>query len=127
LAVERGGPIGSVVAKTTVAGVASFAAHAALALRTAALVAEIDRLARIDPLTGLANRRVFEAALGREVARAARSGVPLSVVVLDIDHFKKVNDELGHQAGDEVLRHVGRSLAADARGTDTAGRWAGGG
>jgi diguanylate cyclase (GGDEF)-like protein len=125
LVVEHGGRVGAVIPRATVAGVSSFAAHAALALRTAALVAEIDRLASTDPLTGLANRRVFEAALNREVARAARSGAPLSLLVLDVDHFKRVNDLLGHQAGDDVLRHVGRALGGEARQTDLAARYGG--
>jgi diguanylate cyclase (GGDEF)-like protein len=125
LVVERGGALGAVVTRATVAGLASFAGHAALALRTASLVAEIERVARTDPLTGLANRRVFESALNREVARAARSGDPLSLVILDVDGFKAVNDRYGHQVGDEVLRHVGRSLNSDARTTDLAARYGG--
>src|SRR5205085_10813277 len=68
LAVERGGPPGTVVTRAAVDGVTSFASHAALALRSAWLVAEIARLARIDGLTGLANRRVLGAALTRELA-----------------------------------------------------------
>jgi len=63
-------------------------------------------LARRDALTGLANRRAFEEALQREVARARRSGNALAVVVLDIDHFKQVNDTHGHAAGDVVLAEV---------------------
>src|SRR5207247_10733756 len=69
--------------------------------------------------------RVFEAALAREVARAGRSGVHLSLVMIDVDHFKAVNDGLGHQAGDEVLRHVGKALAGEARETDLAARYGG--
>ena len=125
LVLERGGPPGTVISGMTVRGAVSFASHAALALRSAWLVAEIERLARFDSLTGLANRRVFEAALNREVARADRSGNPLSLVLIDVDHFKAVNDQLGHQAGDEVLRHVGKALAGEARETDLAARYGG--
>jgi diguanylate cyclase (GGDEF)-like protein len=102
-----------------------FAAHGALALRNASLLAEVQRLAKTDGLTGLANRRVFEEALDREVARAARHGSPLSVILFDVDHFKSVNDRQGHQAGDEVLRSIGRALQASARAADVAARFGG--
>lgn len=127
LAIERGGGRGATVTRSTVDAVISFAAHAALALRSAWLLAEVERLARVDALTGLANRRAFEATLVREAARAARTGEPLSVVVLDIDHFKAVNDTHPdrHQGGDAVLRHVGASLASVARVTDLAARYGG--
>jgi diguanylate cyclase (GGDEF)-like protein len=70
-------------------------------------------LARRDALTGLPNRRAFDEALAREVARAARAGAPLAVVALDVDHFKRVNDGHGHAAGDAALRAVAaRALAA---------------
>src|SRR5207302_8962780 len=76
-------------------------------------------------LTGVANRRVFESSLQREVARAGRTGEPLSLVVVDIDHFKSINDSVGHQGGDDVLRHVGRALASHAREVDLAARYGG--
>jgi diguanylate cyclase (GGDEF)-like protein len=113
------------VSRGTLDVLTSFATHAALALRNAWLLAEVERLATIDGLTGVANRRTFENALHREVARAGRTSQPLSLVVLDIDHFKSVNDTLGHQAGDEVLRHVGAALASHAREVDLAARYGG--
>lgn len=113
------------IAKSTVTAVTSFATHAALALRNAWLLAEVERLAKLDGLTGVANRRSFEAALHREVARAERNGQPLSLIVLDVDHFKLVNDRFGHQAGDDVLRHVGRALSGHAREIDLAARYGG--
>ena len=125
LAVERGGRGGARIAGRTVAMVAQFAAVAALALRSASLLGEVERLARTDALTGLANRRVFHEALERELAMAARRGEPCTLVVLDVDRFKAVNDTHGHPAGDDVLRHVGRTLAGAARGTDLASRYGG--
>ncbi|MGD9571477.1 MAG: diguanylate cyclase [Thermoleophilia bacterium] len=80
-----------------------------------------DRAAR-DPLTGLPNHRVFHERLETEVARAARHGRPLSVALLDLDHFKLVNDAHGHQAGDRVLVEVARRLTGLARAEDVIGR-----
>ncbi len=102
-----------------------FAAHAAMALRNARLMAEVERLANEDGLTGLANRRVFEEVLAREVARSRRTLEPLSLVVFDVDYFKRVNDSLGHQAGDDVLRRVAKALAAAARDIDLVARYGG--
>ena len=76
-----------------------------------------SRESRIDALTGLANRRAFEERLPIELARFSRSGRPLSLVLLDLDGFKGVNDRLGHPAGDEALREVARILKA-SRVTD---------
>ena len=69
-------------------------------------VAELKRLADEDPLTGMAHRGAFEEALAREVARARRHGNPLALAILDVDHFKSVNDRFGHLAGDMVLREL---------------------
>jgi diguanylate cyclase len=74
-----------------------------------------ERSARTDPLTGLLNRRGVMEALKRAQARALRDGEPLSVALVDIDHFKRVNDQWGHAIGDEVLRCVGGHLQAHAR------------
>ena len=79
-------------------------------------------LATTDPLTGLVNHGAFHRRLGEECARAARSGAPLSLVLIDLDHFKRVNDTHGHQVGDEVLREVARRLTACARRGDVAAR-----
>ena len=102
-----------------------FASHAALALRNAVLLAEVQRLASVDGLTGLANRRSLQDALEREVARARRSGESLAVVMVDVDHFKQVNDRQGHQVGDEVLRAVGAALTGVCRQSDLAARYGG--
>ena len=91
----------------------------------AAYYEEIYRLVTTDGLTGLANRRAFGEALAREVGRSARYGRPLSLVVLDIDHFKAINDTYGHLAGDAALRQLGAVLRANLRREDTVGRLGG--
>ena len=88
-------------------------------------VADTWRLATIDPLTGIANRQAVLDRVDNELARAMRFCHPLSVILLDLDHFKRVNDTHGHAAGDRVLREVGRLLAANVRAIDTAGRYGG--
>jgi len=75
---------------------------------------ELERLARFDALTGLANRRHFEEKLAEQVALARRTGQPLLLLALDLDRFKQINDTLGHAAGDEVLVEFGRRVAAAA-------------
>jgi two-component system cell cycle response regulator len=82
-------------------------------------------LARKDPLTGLPNRRALEEELPRALARALRAGEPLSVVVLDVDRFKEVNDRHGHAAGDAVLAAVAGRAAAALRGSDVIARFGG--
>ncbi|WJS99903.1 diguanylate cyclase [Novosphingobium humi] len=78
-----------------------------------------------DPLTGLFNRRYMEETLTLEIARATRSGVPLSVVMCDIDHFKRFNDEFGHDAGDAVLQAVAAELKKQFRSGDVICRFGG--
>ena len=85
----------------------------------------LSRLALTDPVTALANRRGGEEALAREVARARRTGSPLSLVLFDIDRFKNINDRSGHAVGDRVLRGISEILSASQRGSDLAMRWGG--
>lgn len=80
----------------------------------------LDELAVSDPVTGLRNARYFRARLREEKARAQRSGEPLSVVVMDLDRFKRVNDRYGHPVGDEVLVAVSAAITGVVRGGDTA-------
>ncbi|AGA32704.1 diguanylate cyclase/phosphodiesterase domain 1 (GGDEF) [Thioalkalivibrio nitratireducens DSM 14787] len=96
-------------------------AHRELARRTA----EVERLTFTDSLTDLPNRRAFDQELEREILRSARYGEPLSLLIVDLDHFKRVNDRFGHAVGDDVLRSVAASLRAEARGVDTVARWGG--
>jgi two-component system, cell cycle response regulator len=94
-------------------------------LRMASLLEESQRMATIDPLTKLMNRRAFLQAMGVELARSERHGHPTSVILLDVDHFKQINDRNGHAAGDSVLAAVGKLLREFARKGDYVGRWGG--
>jgi two-component system, cell cycle response regulator len=94
-------------------------------IRIASLVEESQRQAATDPLTGLMNRRSFKAASAMEIARSERHGYPLCALLLDVDHFKEINDKRGHAAGDIVLAHLGRLLTGEIRKVDFAGRWGG--
>jgi diguanylate cyclase (GGDEF)-like protein len=89
---------------------------------TRAQLREARRLANLDPLTSLQNRRSFEAALERELARAQRYGRGLALLLLDLDDFKQVNDSRGHLAGDALLRELGEQLLAAVRTGDVAAR-----
>lgn len=94
-------------------------------LRMTALVAEARRLASTDTLTGLLNRRAFIERIDKARAASERQLFPISVLLLDVDHFKKVNDTLGHDAGDAVLQGVARVLSGMGRKTDFVARWGG--
>jgi len=85
----------------------------------------LREMALRDGLTGLYNRRYLEDALNRELHRAERSGKPVSVVMIDIDHFKRFNDKFGHDAGDFVLSAVARTIAKSIRPSDIACRYGG--
>lgn len=101
---------------------------AALEVRTVELTManeKLEALATTDGLTGLHNHRHFQESLERSFATARRTGRPLSLIMLDVDHFKKYNDAYGHPAGDEVLRSVGRALASVARASDIVARYGG--
>jgi diguanylate cyclase (GGDEF)-like protein len=87
--------------------------------------ADLERLATTDGLTGLKNHRTFQGLLAAEYARARRYEKPLSVVLLDVDHFKMFNDTFGHPAGDAVLCRVGSLLQETARTTDVVARYGG--
>jgi two-component system cell cycle response regulator len=94
-------------------------------LRIAALVEESQRLATIDSLTGLMNRRAFAASTLREIARSQRHGNPFCLLLLDVDHFKIINDRRGHPSGDVVLTAIGQLLGQQLRKADFSGRWGG--
>ncbi|WP_217915816.1 GGDEF domain-containing protein [Miltoncostaea marina] len=97
----------------------------ALAVANARARERLVALATTDGLTGLANRRVFHERLAGEAARARRAGRPLSLVMIDLDHFKAVNDTHGHQAGDEVLRAMATRLRETSRAGDVVARFGG--
>lgn len=86
---------------------------------------KVRRAANYDFLTGLPNRSLFRDRLEHEVRRAARTGVPLALLFIDLDGFKEVNDRLGHDAGDQLLQETARRIRACVRGTDTVARMGG--
>lgn len=87
--------------------------------------ARLAEMARTDPLTRLLNRRGLREIVDREIARARRNHQPLALLAIDLDRFKRVNDEYGHDAGDDVLVEVARRLSSTVRGADVVARWGG--
>ena len=115
------------VAAVVAVGVAGGALRRCLN-RTARLAREtavLSVLSRTDPLTGLPNRRHLEEQLEAAVSAARRHGRPLSVLFIDIDSFKRINDQSGYEAGDDVLRTVGDRVRLALRTEDLVGRWGG--
>jgi diguanylate cyclase len=88
-------------------------------------VQQVEHIISHDPLTGLYNRRHMVDVITREVARAERSGLGMALVLIDLDHFKQINDDHGHQVGDEVLQAFADVAQGAIRDTDTMGRWGG--
>jgi two-component system cell cycle response regulator len=99
--------------------------HLGVAVANARLHQQMTVLARIDELTGIDNRRAGMARLEEEIARATRSGRPLGLLLVDLDHFKSVNDTYGHRMGDRVLVHVTRVCRTALRPTDLIARYGG--
>ena len=125
LVLENPSERGSKIERRVVQMVNQFASHAALSLRNAALQQQVKRLADTDGLTGLPNRRTFESVLEKELSRSARNGEPVTLMMVDVDHFKKFNDTYGHQVGDDVLKLVGGALTHASRDFDTPARYGG--
>jgi diguanylate cyclase (GGDEF)-like protein len=98
---------------------------AALARERAELMATLAEVARTDDLTGLPNRRAWDEALERELARAERESSPLCIGLADLDRFKNYNDDFGHQAGDRLLKQIAASWATELRTTDVLARYGG--
>jgi len=90
-----------------------------------ALQVELREQAVRDPLTGLFNRRYLKETLEREIARAKREGLPIGIMIMDIDEFKNVNDSFGHTAGDRMLQAMGELLRANTRAEDVVCRYGG--
>jgi diguanylate cyclase (GGDEF)-like protein len=101
------------------------AAEIGAAIDRANLVALLDAQSHIDPLTGAANRRSWDEELERELARARRTGDPLTVAIIDMDHFKAYNDAHGHVAGDVLLKDLVIAIRAELRTGDIVARWGG--
>lgn len=93
--------------------------------RQTRLIDELSQLAMIDDLTRLPNRRLFDIQIVRKLAELDRFGWPFGVLMIDIDRFKEVNDNFGHQLGDDILRLVARTLSANCRALDTIARLGG--
>lgn len=94
-------------------------------IRIAELVDESRRLATTDPLSKLLNRRAFSEKMASEISRTRRYSYPLSLLLFDIDHFKRINDTLGHAAGDEVIKQTAALLRSQVRDSDIIARWGG--
>ncbi len=102
--------------------------NCSIAAEVDSLRAQVERLAaeiRTDPLTELANYRHFSQALSQELERTQRSGQPTSLIMLDIDHFKKVNDTWGHETGNKALKHVATIIQQTVRRLDIPCRYGG--
>jgi diguanylate cyclase (GGDEF)-like protein len=97
----------------------------AMVVENARLFSELQRTATIDPLTGLFNTRLFHEVLSRETARTHRYSTPLSLLMIDVDSFKRVNDNFGHPVGDKVLVHISQILERTVRNTDFVFRYGG--
>ncbi len=102
-----------------------FATLAAAVIERSDLLSRLEHLVRTDALTGAANRRALDEALDLAIADGRRSGRPVSVAMLDLDHFKRFNDERGHQAGDDLLRGVAAAWMGELRPGDTLARYGG--
>lgn len=107
------------------AGVATHFAHILQCLSDEPRLETLSRLAFYDSLTGLPNRNLFNDRLARAIASAQRNRSAFALLCIDVDHFKKVNDAFGHEAGDELLREVAARLAHSVRSSDTVARWGG--
>jgi two-component system, cell cycle response regulator len=102
-----------------------FALHAALALSNVKLLQQVQKMAETDALTGVWNRMMFDQMLRKELNRAQRTRGSFGLVMLDLDHFKRLNDTFGHQTGDDVLRIVSNAVVKNGRDFDTVSRYGG--
>ena len=104
---------------------AELMARVRASLRTNHIIRSLEEKALIDPLTGLGNRAMFTQRFEAEVCLRIRFGTPLSCILMDVDHFKEVNDTYGHPAGDQVLKMIGKAIADLCRTEDVACRFGG--
>jgi two-component system, cell cycle response regulator len=132
---DRGHPFGALVVGSTIPGkdltreeermLETVAVHASRTLANAQMYARMEMMATTDGLTGLVNRRRFTELLGEALARAKRFSRKVSVLMVDADHFKSVNDTYGHPVGDQVLKRIAKVLQQEARRTDVVARYGG--
>lgn len=125
VAIEHGGANGWRIERRVVTVAVQLVAYASLAMRNTSLLEQLRERADTDGLTGVANRRTFDSTLMRELDRARREDTNLSLVLLDVDHFKAFNDEHGHLAGDDALRGIASLLRAETRKFDLVARYGG--
>jgi diguanylate cyclase (GGDEF)-like protein len=125
LVCEHGMRAGSRIERRVLSMLERYAAHTAHALHNAWLVEQLEHSATTDALTGVANRRTFDSALTRELARATRTEEDVALLLLDADHFKTINDTLGHVTGDRVLKAIAQALQMECRTADTFARYGG--
>jgi two-component system cell cycle response regulator len=125
IVVEYGRRKGARIERRVVNILERFISQTALALNNAWLLSRVNAQAATDDLTGVANRRTFELSLELEFSRAVRSGTPLVVAMIDIDHFKAVNDNHGHWTGDLTLQRIAATLASTVRSYDLLARFGG--
>jgi diguanylate cyclase (GGDEF)-like protein len=123
--IEAGSAVQTELPPELVDVVGTMSSQAATAIEAARLYERAEHMGRTDPLTQLPNRRELDTTLAAEVSRAARYHRPLSIAMLDLDHFKKVNDTYGHARGDEILQQAAEVMSLAVRDTDTIYRYGG--
>ena len=116
--------VGAILALTGLGSIL-FSRLSEMTTRDLVRIASLERDVMRDPLTGLLNRRNLEGRLDEEIARARRLGLPLSLLMIDLDHFKHINDSYGHLMGDQVLRHVSSMVVSKVRVSDMVVRYGG--
>ena len=110
---------------TQAASIRMISKVASSALNNIEMYEKVEELSNVDGLTGLYNRRYFQQAIERMVMESSRTDTQLSIIMLDIDHFKRINDTYGHKAGDDVIRFMSRTLKNNIRKVDVAARYGG--
>lgn len=118
-------PLEISISKIAVAGSVEMVAVVRDVSDRSKLMQELTEAASLDHLTGLANKRVFNEELARQVSTANRYQRSLCLIVCDLDHFKRVNDNYGHSSGDQVLKKVAQAISESIRDVDVAARWGG--
>lgn len=118
-------PLEISISKIAVAGTVEMVAVVRDVSDRSKLMQELTEAASLDHLTGLANKRVFNEELARQVSTANRYQRSLCLIVCDLDHFKRVNDNYGHSSGDQVLKKVAQAISESIRDVDVAARWGG--